>query len=91
MRYNPLPELCRFGGISFHIYQDHLPPHIHAKYSGIDMTIDIRGCRIRSSERMPPRVMRDIREWVTLNEVELLKAWDVLWSGGKPSKIPPLR
>ena len=33
-RSNRLPELCRFNGISFRIHADHLPPHIHVRYSG---------------------------------------------------------
>ena len=76
--------------MSFRIHPDHLPPHIHVRYSGVDATVEIRGCRIRS-DRLSPRVKRDIREWVTLHEDELLETWDIINNGGVPGRIPPLR
>ena len=72
-RSNRLPELCRFNGISFRIHADHLPPHIHVRHSGVDATVEIKGCLITPTH-FPPRVRRDIREWVTLHGDELLEA-----------------
>ena len=85
-----MPELCRFNGISFRIHADNLPPHTHVRYSGVDATVEIKGCFI-THNRFPPRVSRDIGEWVTLHEDELLKAWDLINGGVNPDKIAPLR
>ena len=84
-----MPEICRFDGISFRIHPDHPPPHIHVWYSGVDASVEIRGCRI-NAPGLPPRVARTVREWVLLHEEQLLLAWDRAQNHGPVEKIPPL-
>ncbi|MCY4475885.1 MAG: DUF4160 domain-containing protein [Chloroflexi bacterium] len=86
-----MPEIFRFRGITIRIYPDHPPPHIHVRYSGAESTVDIVDCRFRAPQRLTPRVMRHIREWVELHRDELLESWDRAQSGVPIGKIPPLR
>ncbi len=42
-----MPELCRFLGIAiFMNYNDHNPPHFHAKYGDYEITIEINSERL---------------------------------------------
>ena len=85
-----MPEICRFDGISFRIHQDHSPPHIHVWYSGVDVSVEIRGAQI-NDPGLPPRIARTVREWVSMHENQLLLAWDRAQNHEPVGKIPPLR
>jgi hypothetical protein len=70
-----VPELCRFFGvvISMH-YNDHLPPHFHARYGTERATLAVRGYRVLEG-RLPPRVLGLIVEWAAQHQDELLADW----------------
>jgi len=70
-----MPVVSRFFGIAVAFYwEDHLPPHFHAKYSGDEALIDIRtGEIVRGS--LPRRVVSMLEEWRTMHVDELLDNW----------------
>jgi hypothetical protein len=70
-----VPELCRFSGvvISMH-YNDHLPPHFHARYGTDRATPAVCGYRVLEG-RLPPRVLGLIVEWAAQHQDELLADW----------------
>ena len=71
-----MPIVCRFFGIAIAFYwQDHLPPHFHAFYSGDEAIINIRtGEVIRGA--LPRRALSLVNEWRTLHVDELLEDWE---------------
>ena len=68
--------MSRFYGIAIIFYwEEHLPPHFHAKYSGDEGMIDIvTGALIRGS--LPRRVLQLVNEWRLARKEELLADWD---------------
>ena len=71
-----MPVVSRFFGIAIVFYwEDHVPPHFHAKYSGDEAMIDIRtGEVLRGS--LPRRARSLVDEWRQLHMVELLDNWE---------------
>jgi len=56
-------------------WEDHLPPHFHASYSGDEVMIDIHtGAVIRGS--LPKRALSLIEEWRAAHVDELLDDWE---------------
>ena len=71
-----MPIVSRFFGIVIAFYwEDHVPPHFHAKYSGDEALVDIRtGEVLRGS--LPRRALSLTNEWRTLHVEELLDNWE---------------
>ena len=71
-----MPVVSRFYGIAIVFYwEEHLPPHFHAKYAGDEGMIDIStGALIRGS--LPGRVLLLVNEWRVARKEELLADWD---------------
>ena len=70
-----MPELCRFFGVvvSMH-YNDHAPPHFHARYGAERATVAVRGfCVLEGC--LPPRVLGLVIEWAAQHQDELLADW----------------
>jgi hypothetical protein len=45
-----MPEISRFYGISIRMrYNDHPPPHFHARYGGQDATVEIETSRVQGT------------------------------------------
>ncbi|MBF0201900.1 MAG: DUF4160 domain-containing protein [Desulfamplus sp.] len=85
-----MPIVSRFFGILIALYwEDHAPPHFHAKYSEDEAMIDIRsGEVIRGS--MPRRALSMINEWRQLHESDLLSNWENSQKRKPLSYIDPL-
>lgn len=71
-----MPIVSRFFGIVIAFYwEDHAPPHFHAKYSGDEAMINIRtGEVIRGS--LPRRALSLVEEWRQLHLEELQDDWE---------------
>jgi hypothetical protein len=71
-----MPVVSRFFGIVIAFYwEDHLPPHFHAKYSGDEAVIEIRtGQVLRGS--LARRPLSLVNEWRILHVAELLDDWE---------------
>lgn len=85
-----MPEISRFFGIVIAMYyNDHAPPHFHARYDGNEIRVKIVDGEIISGE-FPKRALILVQEWLQLHRAELLKDWR-LAEGRKPlNKIAPL-
>lgn len=58
-----MPEVSRFYGIIIALYyNEHNPPHFHAKYGEFQAEIDIRTLQILNGE-IPKRAKALIMEW----------------------------
>jgi hypothetical protein len=71
-----LPEISRFLGIVITMYfNEHNPPHFHARYNEHRATFDIRTLN-KLEGSVPARVRGLVEEWAELHQQELLQIWD---------------
>lgn len=85
-----MPEVCRFYGIVISIYyNDHGPPHFHARYGDDQAVIGIDNLAILQG-RLPPRARGLVVEWAGLRQAELWSAWLSARRGDPISRIAPL-
>jgi hypothetical protein len=84
-----MPEICRFYGITIYIFnREHIPPHIHAEYSGYKAAIDIKDGIVKGE--MPKRALNLIFEWIEKHEAEIMENWELAIAGKPLKKIEPL-
>jgi hypothetical protein len=86
-----MPEISRFFGIIVSMfYDDHQPPHFHARYGENDVVIDINKLSVLRGN-ISPRALGLVIEWATLHQESLIKDWDLVSQNCKPKRIPPLK
>jgi len=86
-----MPEISRFFGIVIKMFfEDHSPPHFHAKYGEEEALIEIRNLSLFSG-RLSPRVLGLVVEWATLHQQELMANWNRAQSQEELRKIEPLQ
>ncbi len=84
-----MPEISRFYGIIiFMNYNDHEPPHFHARYQDQEVTIEIETGIVQG--RMSHRALRMLFEWSELHRDELLNNWGRTRERRALDKISPL-
>lgn len=85
-----MPELARFYGIIIAMYyNDHAPPHFHAKYGQDQAVFRIDDGRIIEG-LLSARAQRLIEEWRLLHMDELLSDWERAQNREPLTKIEPL-
>ncbi|MCU0598307.1 MAG: DUF4160 domain-containing protein [Desulfobacterales bacterium] len=86
-----MPEISRFYGIIIAMFfDDHNPPHFHARYGNEKISIEIETLRILEGH-IPPRALGLVIEWASEHKNELLKNWELVKSNQNPEKIMPLK
>ena len=91
VKNNRMPQLSRFFGIVIYMYyNEHNPPHFHAKYNEFEALISIDGLSVIQGS-LPPRVLGMVMEWAILHSVELLVNWTRAMSFDSLEKIDPLQ
>lgn len=84
-----MPVISRFFGIIIYMYwQDHAPPHFHAKYQDYEMTMDIKTGKI--SGTFSKKGIKLVNEWRKLHKKELLEDWDLARARKVLKTIDPL-
>lgn len=85
-----MPEISRFLGIIIAMYyNDHGPPHFHAKYSGHEALIAIGTGEILAGW-LPPRALGLVEEWRELHKRDLLADWQLATERKPLKRIDPL-
>ncbi len=85
-----MPEICRFFGIIITMYyNDHPPPHFHARYGSDRAIIDIQTLQVLGG-RLGPRVMGLVVEWALRHRDELLEDWRLARESAPLNRIAPL-
>jgi len=85
-----MPEISRFFGIIITMnYNDHVPPHFHARYSSQRAIVAIQTLALLRG-RLPPRAFGLVIEWATLHQAELLENWELARQQAPLIKIEPL-
>ena len=86
-----MPEISRFFGIVISMYfDDHMPPHFHARYGGGEAVIDIASLDILRGD-ISSRAHELVMEWAMTHNVELMENWARARARKRLKKIEPLR
>ncbi|MEX2567213.1 MAG: DUF4160 domain-containing protein [Cyclobacteriaceae bacterium] len=88
-----MPTISMFFGIIIRMYygpKEHNPPHIHAYYQDVAITIRIEDCEVMHG-KIPSRQLRLILAWIEIHREELLANWTLCQNGEKPFQIDPLK
>ena len=86
-----MPEISRFFGIIIAMFFDeHNPPHFHARYGREKASIEINSLGVLEGY-LPPRVLGLVIEWASQHREELLVNWEKIIRNNQPKKIEPLQ
>lgn len=85
-----MPEISRFLGIVIRMfYNDHPPPHFHARYGDQKVLIDIETLAVLRG-RLSPKVLGLVIEWAALRQEELMQDWALAGANLPLRSIEPL-
>jgi phosphomannomutase len=86
-----MPEICRFYGIIVAMfYDDHNPPHFHARYGDDKIVVEINSLTVLDGH-FPPRALGLVIEWASQHKQDLLGDWELAKNNQLPRKINPLK
>jgi hypothetical protein len=71
-------------------FNDHAPPHFHARYGEFEATIDIGTLAVLQGQ-LPRRALNLVQEWATMHRGELLEDWRLCRENARPNKVEPLQ
>ncbi|WP_419810893.1 DUF4160 domain-containing protein [Bacterioplanoides sp.] len=84
-----MPIISRFYGIIIAMYfNDHNPPHFHAKYSGHEAIFSFDGDILEGG--LPKRAVKFVQEWIAHHKPELEQNWLLAQAGEPLNDIEPL-
>jgi len=85
-----MPIVSRFLGIIITMYyNDHAPPHFHARYGDGEAAIAIDNGELLAGQ-LPPRVLGLVQEWREVHRRELLESWHLASQHKSLKRIEPL-
>ena len=85
-----MPEISRFLGIIIAMYyNDHSPPHFHARYGEAKAEIEIQTLTVLAG-KLPPRALGLVIEWASQHQEELLMDWELARQNQQLKAIKPL-
>jgi len=70
-------------------YNDHAPPHFHARYGEHHVMVDMESLGVLEGS-LPPRVMGLVTEWSSLHRTELMQNWRLARQNRPLDSIEPL-
>ena len=86
-----MPTISMFYGIVISMFfNDHAPPHFHAKYAEFKGIIDIGKLEMIEGD-LPRRALQLILDWAAIHQSELLEDWRLCQEKQIPKKIEPLK
>ena len=84
-----MPVISRFLGIIISMYwEDHAPPHFHAKYGEFEIIVYINSGIVEG--KFPKRALQHVLEWYELHKPALLNDWLLCLKNQMPEPIEPL-
>ena len=85
-----MPEISRFLGIVIAMYyNDHAPPHFHARYGAAKVEIDIQTLSVLAG-KLSPRALGLVIEWASQHQDELMADWELVRQQQALKRIEPL-
>lgn len=86
-----MPTISLFYGISIQMfYEDHPPPHLHARYNEFRARYAITDGALLSGQ-LPKQAHRMVQEWINDKRVELAANWARMESGEQMEYIEGLK
>lgn len=84
-----MPAISMFYGIVIHLYyQDHMPPHFHARYQGEEACFTFDGELLEGS--FPNKQSKLVAAWAVLNSEDLEANWELARNKQELFRIKPL-
>ena len=84
-----MPVISRFYGIVIAMYfNDHNPPHLHAKYADEEALFTFDGLLLEG--KLPKRALQFVQEWISFHQTELEDNWARARQGQPLNSIKPL-
>jgi hypothetical protein len=85
-----MPQISRFFGIIIMMYyDDHNPPHFHARYGSQECLIRIDNLKVLEGN-IPSRALKMVIEWAEMHQTELSENWERAKSLQALDNIEPL-
>lgn len=85
-----MPEISRFFGILIAMfYNEHNPPHFHARYGEHKVEVDIQTLSVLAG-KLPPRAMGLVIDWASRHQDELMADWVLACQAAELKRIEPL-
>ena len=85
-----MPVVSMFFGIIITFnFNDHNPPHFHARYGEHKATFSLDGELQEGS--LPNKQLKLVQAWAALREDELRANWEIARNGDEPFRIEPIR
>ena len=85
-----MPEICRFFGIVIAMYyNDHDPPHFHARYGSQKALFGIEDLQMIEGD-LSTRARGLVVEWAAQHQDELRREWELAQAREPLFKIDPL-
>jgi Domain of unknown function (DUF4160) len=82
-----MPTISVFYGIIIQMFfNDHNPPHFHARYGRSNALVRIADGEIISGS-LPPTARRLVREWALARRAELEENWQRVRAHEQPEKV----
>jgi len=69
-------------------YDDHAPPHFHAKYGDFEIVVDVQTGVVNG--QFPRRALGHVLEWFALHRDDLMENWELARNRRPLRAIPPL-
>jgi len=86
-----MPRISQFFGILIYMYyNDHMPPHFHAKWAEHEAIIVIGTKRIYAGS-LPKHQLDLVLKWATLHNEELMNNWELARMGKALNQVNPLK
>ena len=86
-----MPTISIFYGILIRMFfNDHPPPHFHARYGEFEATINIHSQMVIEGG-LPNRALRLVQEWAMMHREELLEDWRLCRENAMPKRVEPLQ
>ena len=85
-----MPAVCMFRRIKIYInYNEHIPPHFHAKYGEYECSITIDDIELLNGD-MPNKQLKMLFGWAALHQEELKEEWYLAEQKQELFQIAPL-
>jgi hypothetical protein len=85
-----MPTISSFYGIMIRMfYNDHAPPHFHARYGEFEATVGIESLTVIEGE-LPSRALHLVVVWGAAHQAEPMRDWVLCRENAVPVKIDPL-
>ncbi len=86
-----MPTICMFRGIKIFInWNEHQPPHFHAKYAGSEILVSINDIEVLEGT-MANKQLKMVLGWAAFHQEELLENWALAEAKQEMFQITPLR